>query len=161
MWVVYIPSSQEQPDWRSGHVSYSCAGWSWRPETWISLMLMPTAQRNPLSFHMTLQNLAGSAKTKVVGLFSFQITRPTLYFISKMFRYTKFILPYSCRRRDEDTAAIRVSNLSENVQDNDLQVGMPYLNKTSLNFELFLINHIEFTVYPVYIMVSRWLSPDF
>ena len=26
-----------------------------------------------------------------------------------------------CRRRDEDTAAIRVSNLSENVQDNDLQ----------------------------------------
>ena len=25
------------------------------------------------------------------------------------------------RRRDEDTAAIRVSNLSENVQDNDLQ----------------------------------------
>ena len=30
------------------------------------------------------------------------------------------ILP-TCRRRDEDTAAIRVSNLSENVQDNDLQ----------------------------------------
>ena len=29
--------------------------------------------------------------------------------------------PLICRRRDEDTAAIRVSNLSENVQDNDLQ----------------------------------------
>ena len=29
--------------------------------------------------------------------------------------------PLTCRRRDEDTAAIRVSNLSENVQDNDLQ----------------------------------------
>ena len=28
---------------------------------------------------------------------------------------------FTCRRRDEDTAAIRVSNLSENVQDNDLQ----------------------------------------
>ena len=32
-----------------------------------------------------------------------------------------YLPPLICRRRDEDTAAIRVSNLSENVQDNDLQ----------------------------------------